>query len=129
MDILKEILGWSLSRPPWQQVALKRLVKTGGCTREDVDKLLVICKASHGLTTAPHTQALDGTDLAIRSPGTEAVTLASLVHHRGVNALSQEQTISFGTALTLVYGQNAAGKSGYTRILKRVCRARGGEEI
>jgi len=46
-----------------------------------------------------------------------------------VNALGIDQTINFGPNLTVVYGANAAGKSGYTRILKRACRARGAEEI
>ena len=51
------------------------------------------------------------------------------MHHTGVNALAPEQTIHFGPGLTIVYGDNAAGKSGYTRVLKRACRARGAEEI
>src|SRR5690606_13291184 len=47
----------------------------------------------------------------------------------GVNALAQNQTVKFGSGLTIVYGQNAAGKSGYTRVLKRACRARGSEDV
>jgi len=57
------------------------------------------------------------------------VTLKALTHHRGVNALATDQKIEIGPALTIVYGANGAGKSGYTRILKRACRARGAEEI
>ncbi|MCU7879172.1 MAG: hypothetical protein KZQ66_19395 [Candidatus Thiodiazotropha sp. (ex Lucinoma aequizonata)] len=34
-----------------------------------------------------------------------------------------------GKNLTVVYGDNAARKSGYTRILKEACQARGTEEI
>jgi energy-coupling factor transporter ATP-binding protein EcfA2 len=67
--------------------------------------------------------------LAIKGAGTEPVSLVSVTHHRGVNALAPEQTITFGTNLTIVYGPNAAGKSGYTRILKRACRSRSTEEI
>ena len=46
-----------------------------------------------------------------------------------MNALAEDQTLSFGPNLTVVYGDNAAGKSGYIRILKSACRARGREEI
>ena len=35
----------------------------------------------------------------------------------------------FGPRLTVVYGDNAAGKTGYIRILKSACRARGAEQI
>jgi len=37
--------------------------------------------------------------------------------------------LNFCPSLTVVYGDNAAGKSGYTRILKSACRARGDEDI
>ena len=72
---------------------------------------------------------LDATHLPQPGAEREPVTLRSLMHHAGVNALAQDQTIRFGPHLTVVYGANAAGKSGYTRILKRACRARGAEEI
>ncbi len=62
-------------------------------------------------------------------PAHSVVTLSSITHHAGVNALAPEQTIEFGPGLTIIYGDNAAGKSGYTRVLKRACRARGAEEI
>lgn len=55
--------------------------------------------------------------------------MKSLTHHDGVNALANDQTLEFGPSLTVIYGPNAAGKSGYTRILKHACRARGAEEI
>ena len=36
----------------------------------------------------------------------------------GVNALAENQTLKFCSGLTVVYGDNAAGKSGYIRIFK-----------
>jgi recombinational DNA repair ATPase RecF len=46
-----------------------------------------------------------------------------------VNALAEDQTLKFAPKLTVVYGDNAAGKTGYIRILKSACRARGPEQI
>ena len=46
-----------------------------------------------------------------------------------MNALAEGQTLKFASGLTLVYGDNAAGKTGYIRILKSACRARGKEDI
>ena len=57
------------------------------------------------------------------------VSLLSIFHHRGVNALAESQALSFGPNLTVIYGDNAAGKTGYIRILKSACHARGQEEI
>ena len=61
--------------------------------------------------------------------GTTPVSLVSVTHHKGVNALAPEQTIVFGSQLTIAFGQNAAGKSGYTRILRKACRSRFTEDI
>ena len=42
-----------------------------------------------------------------------------------VNALKSGERLTFDkTGLTVVYGDNGSGKSGYARILKQVCRAR-----
>ena len=57
------------------------------------------------------------------------MSLHSIFHHRGVNALAENQSLRFSPRLTVVYGDNAAGKTGYIRILKSACRARGQEEI
>ena len=61
--------------------------------------------------------------------GSGQVTLLSIFHHRGVNALAENQTLQFAPKLTVVYGDNAAGKTGYIRVLKSACRARETEEI
>nr|WP_276559973.1 AAA family ATPase [Bradyrhizobium elkanii] len=68
-------------------------------------------------------------DVPIKAAGTVPASLLSIFHQRGVNALAEDQTLRFGSQLTVVYGDNAAGKSGYTRILKSACRARGREKI
>jgi hypothetical protein len=67
--------------------------------------------------------------LAIKGRSSDPVTLVSVTHNHGANALAHDQTLTFGPNLTVVYGQNTAGKSGYTRILKRACRSRFTEDI
>ncbi|HXJ93212.1 MAG TPA: AAA family ATPase [Terriglobia bacterium] len=126
---LSEILEWSVERPGWQRDALRRLFKGGVVTPADIDDLVDLCKAARGLSKPRKPQALAGEHLAITGTSAEPVSLASVTHHRGVNALAPEQTITFGPNLTVVYGQNAAGKSGYTRILKRACRSRLTEDV
>ncbi len=53
------------------------------------------------------------------------VFLESISDVEGVNNLAENQELKFAlSGLTVVYGDNGAGKSGYTRILKNACRAR-----
>lgn len=95
----------------------------------DITELAQFCKASHGLADKAKVEPLAASHLRLGGAASSPVSLISLTHHSGVNALAPDQTIHFGEKLTVVYGANAAGKSGYTRILKRACRARGAEEI
>ena len=129
VNVLNELLDWSLDRPPWQRDALRRLVTNGQLNAEDLRELADLCKSRHGLCSKSSAVPLEKRHFSQPGKKDSAVSLESLTHHSGVNALAQDQTIDFGSGLTVIYGGNAAGKSGYIRILKRACRARGSEEI
>lgn len=60
---------------------------------------------------------------------TNGFILKSLQHESGVNALEQGATIPFHKKLTVVYGKNGSGKSGFVRILKRIAGSRTQEEV
>jgi energy-coupling factor transporter ATP-binding protein EcfA2 len=50
----------------------------------------------------------------------ENVSFDSLINVEGVNALIEKQTIELTPNITIIYGANGAGKSGYVRLLKNV---------
>ncbi len=129
-NIFAEILQWSVSQPLWQRDALRRLFGVGTLTPTELGTLTEICKSAHGLApSAKKAVPLSAQHLPVGGPATAVVFLIDLTHHSGVNALAPEQTVSFGPNLTIVYGENATGKSGYTRILKRACRSRLVEDV
>ena len=129
VDVLAEILSWSQDRPEWQRDALRRLVLAGELDDADIEALTEICKSAHGLATEQKVINLGKEHLPEKGTSAGRVNVHSIYHKRGVNALAEEQTLNFGPGLTVVYGDNAAGKSGYTRIFKGACRARGTEDI
>jgi wobble nucleotide-excising tRNase len=48
---------------------------------------------------------------------------------KNVNAIPDGSILKFGhQGLTVVYGENGSGKSGYARVLKRACSARDTKE-
>ncbi len=128
MTVLQEILQWSQDRPAWQREALRRLVLNGELADEDINALAEVCKSGHGLAEQRDFVPLAKEHVSDQTGGAP-VSLVSIFHHRGVNALAEDQTLKFGPGLTVVYGDNGAGKTGYIRILKNACRARGPEEI
>ena len=129
MNVLDEILKWSKSRPNWQQDALRRLVLNGTLENHDYVDLVAICKSKHGLEDPQPQEPLLKDHIPQDRRNAGVVTLVDVKHLDGVNALASDQKVSFGPQLTVVYGDNASGKSGYTRILKSACKARGAEEI
>lgn len=65
---------------------------------------------------------------ASSSPKT-AIRLGSLGHVENVNALAPNQEIEFHPRLTICFGENASGKTGYVRILKRAAAVRTAEPV
>jgi hypothetical protein len=66
------------------------------------------------------------------APGAaESVSLVSIGKLKYVNRLPPDQVIPFGAGngLTVIYGDNGSGKSGYARVIKKACRARGAAPI
>ena len=55
--------------------------------------------------------------------------LSKLSGVEGVNALCENQTIEFSPKLTIIFGTNGCGKSGYTRLLKKAFYSKAPEEI
>ena len=108
---------------------MRRLVTQGDVNDDDIADLVSLCKSQYGLEAHRDGQPLTKDHLPTNADASHAVALLSLTHHAGVNALAPNQTVRFSDNLTVVYGDNGAGKSGYTRILKRACRARGAEPI
>ncbi|MFZ0492869.1 MAG: ATP-binding protein, partial [Acidimicrobiia bacterium] len=59
----------------------------------------------------------------------EALRLRALRDCTGVNALAEHQEITFNPRMTVLFGENATGKTGCVRILKRLANVRSAEEI
>jgi energy-coupling factor transporter ATP-binding protein EcfA2 len=120
------ILEWSHGRPAWQQDALRRIVAQGRLETGDIGELVELCKQGRGKAgSALKPQPLAKPHLPATPGAGAAVSLLSLADAEGVNDLAPGQKLTFEkTGLTIVYGDNGAGKSGYARILKRACRAR-----
>ena len=132
MSILPQIIEWSCERPLWQQDALRRLVEQPTLTDADHTALVSLCKLENGLPVpdAPAPEPLSGLDPAAALPGSvPTVRLKGIHGARNVNALRDDQHLTIATTgVTVVYGDNGAGKSGYVRVLKQVCRARGARD-
>jgi energy-coupling factor transporter ATP-binding protein EcfA2 len=125
-SVLDEILEWSRTRPLWQRDALRRLVTEGQVDDEAVQSFTAACLGEDAANFDP----LDAQH--IRATGAEPVPVAVLGIRdaENVNSLATGEHLTFApSGLTIVYGDNASGKSGYARILKAVTRTRASERV
>jgi hypothetical protein len=129
-SVYPEILEWSSHRPEWQRDALRRLlINRGNLTEVDVNEPMVLCKQASDPSNAQaspiKSQPLTSDHLPISLPSNEHVQLISLSNIQGVNALMPSASLDFSPeGLTVIYGDNGTGKSGFARILKDACWAR-----
>lgn len=136
MSLLTQILAWSeKDLALWQRDALRRLFLSGSGTLSatDIDDLAAILKSSNGIADPMGRAAspLAAEQLPAPAVGGVDVRLLKMRDLLNVNRIAAKQTLPFSpSGMTVVYGGNGSGKSGYSRVLKRACRARdAGEEI
>lgn len=125
------IYTWSETLQDWLSDAIRRLVSNGEITEIDRLEILNMLKEANGLqvekTITP--KPLSVTDFSSPSGARPKVVLLSMGDLKYVNAIAEKQTVTFSEGgITLIYGGNAAGKSGYSRVLKSACRARARNE-
>ena len=127
MTILQEIVKWSQTLPDWQQHAVAKLYVAAKLSPDEVDEIPALLKAEHEIPDAQGRSAKPlaaGAVVAARVPG-RRIQLTAIKNLQHVNALAEGQRVAINPdGLTVIYGENGSGKSGYSRVLKRDCRAR-----
>ena len=112
---MQQILDWSQDRPVWQREALRRLIPgTEPLSDKDIIELTELCK-----NTKLQNDPLASQHITAQKSGAPTVALKALRNVQNVNALAENQSLTFiPKGVTIIYGDNGAGKSVYVRILK-----------
>lgn len=123
------IVAWAQSRPNWEQTALGLLARGAPLDSAALERL-----ADEAEAQAAHT-AFNGTPLTLADLGPSGdalspVRLLAIREPKAVNALVADDGITFeADGITLIYGHNGSGKSGFARVLKTITRAREETEV
>jgi energy-coupling factor transporter ATP-binding protein EcfA2 len=135
MATIDDVIGWAGSLPSWQADAVRRLLQAGDqpLTTQDYSEVLGLAKADLNLAPPPEQvkacQPAPGQFSGVPAK-TASVKLLAIENVDHVNIIKSGQTQPFAeSGITVVYGNNGSGKSGYSRILKLACQARDKDEV
>jgi len=119
--------SWLEAKPYWEQFLWRLHLEKDVLTDEDIEQCYQYLLEDSGvIKTSPGrkpivfpTLDLEGAD----TPGTKS-TLDKIENLKDVNAIHEDCVIEFGKNLTIIYGDNGAGKSGIGRLLSNACHSR-----
>lgn len=119
------IEAWLNDRSDW----LRRAASDFLANRRPPDEVEIAALADHCLCEAK--AQLGGTSATLQEGAIEAVPvggeirLKSVGQVKGVNALRPDAVLNVDKGhLTVIYGTNGSGKTGYARLIKELCGAR-----
>jgi len=115
----KRIFNWSERLPGWQR-GLMRLLCDGPLDEAGRTRVLTSLLGDGDAAELP---PLELADLPADEGAYGTVELREIRNLQNINSLAGDQALSFGPGLNVVFGENGAGKSGYGRLARRVCRA------
>ena len=124
------LVDWANSQDAWvRKLTAETILSRQAPTDDLIDSVYAIFLAEKGLSdeeleTVPKLEAEE-----VEAAEDENLELVKLANIRNVNALASDQELQFDQSLTILFGQNGSGKTGYARIVKRISAVRSPEDI
>lgn len=124
------LVDWANSQDAWVRKLTAETILSRQAPSDDlIDSVYAVFLAEKGLSdeeleSVPKLEVQDA-----EATKDETLELATLANIQSVNALASDQELEFDPSLTILFGQNGSGKTGYARIIKRISAVRSPEDI
>ncbi|CAK2946806.1 Restriction endonuclease [Vibrio crassostreae] len=118
VNVRDDIIKWLHAQPYWVQLAAQSILKQEQITQDKIVNFKELLKTEKGQSC---NDALDFGQFNEYANTTNQVWIKSIGDVVGIDDLNPRLPLTFDKKLTVVYGNNGSGKSGYTRILKKAC--------
>ncbi len=120
-SVVSEIVGWAGSNLHyWEQLALYKIMAGEDLNDQAYQDLLRNLLIDEGLIDREGERAeicFDAFENKTSESESSKIQVCGIRNLQNVNALIPDQCLPFAPALTVVFGANASGKSGYARVL------------
>jgi energy-coupling factor transporter ATP-binding protein EcfA2 len=119
MILKNQIIGWLKNQPYWLQFSGNQILEGQSIDETLLSNTLSFFKEEYGLKSAKNEQTpilFNEVETSIASTSND-IELQAIKNIENVNALISGQEIEVNKNLTVIYGNNGTGKSGYIRLL------------
>lgn len=128
-----DLLEWAAQQPDWVRDALRRIATATGFAIGGDDRAAVAERIQHaavGRGDALACETLTSEHLQKCAEAEPRAILASIGPLQNVDRLARNQQLRFApVGITLIFGENGSGKSGYARIAKCLCRSLSADQL
>lgn len=125
-----QLAEWANLKDEWTRRIVRLVLASGKLPSEaDIANIYQLFLQEKGLEarTIPVEEPI--ASAATVAEREDALVLTKLSDVTGVNAIVPGSAIEFNDGLTILFGENGTGKTGYARILKRMANSRKAEDI
>jgi energy-coupling factor transporter ATP-binding protein EcfA2/biotin operon repressor len=133
MSILDSLREWGKTLPFWQQYALDVILAGEEITDQHHTNALQFLLEDKNLreknAERPEIRFLQLEAGDTNNHQEKPVRLVQVSHLENINALVPDQRLTFSPRLTIIFGENGSGKSGYARVLGASGFTRGDRDI
>ncbi len=127
-----DIINWLNSQPYWMQSAALKVMNNTEIKDGEINDIFDFYLEDNNLAEKKKFRPTINLDICTNEVSCTIdndFVLSEISNINGVNALADNQRIEFSNNMTVLFGNNGSGKTGYIRLLNNIFNSRGEKEI
>ena len=124
------LISWANNNSGWVKQLVKEILETRSALPEELlENIYTYFLKEKGLELGEVDVTENISEVEDTANLNETFFLKELSGVNNVNKLTPNQVVKFNQGVTVIFGENASGKSGYVRILKKLAATRSQEDV
>ena len=132
-SFVKDLFSWIKSLPYWKQYLSAKIFAEKTISESTIEQAFKYFLQEHSLSSDDiskiNIDELLNENVIPESSDLEGIILSSIYDFKNISAIKDGQKIELNPQITILFGENGAGKTSYIRLLNNAFQSRGEKEI